>query len=365
MSRLGRDDLEAILEAVERTRFVADAAQFPRIALLTLRELVPCAVASFNEVDPVAGRALAVVEPDGYVIDESQRAAFARLAGEHPLIRHYLTGDGSAHKLSDFLTPAEFHRTHLYTQVYRELGVEYQIAITLPAPPPRIVAIALSRSDADFDERDRLVLNTLRPHLAQSYRLAEEREEIHTGLELFTGDTKEAGTHVIVLDRPRRALGAEARALLGEYFGQLPPGGRLPPAVERWLSLQPKLGDAVKRRDLRLIGPLVTRRGSRRLVLRYVPDAGGVSAILVHEQRAPSTRAELRLLGLTVREADVLKLLTQGETDRDIAARLGIAHGTVRKHLDNLYRKLGVKRRTQAVALALELLTERGAGESA
>ena len=61
----------------------------------------------------------------------------------------------------------------------------------------------------------------------------------------------------------------------------------------------------------------------------------------------------------------MLKDSTQGETDRDIAARLGIAHGTVRKHLDNLYRKLGVKRRTQAVALALELLTERGAGESA
>jgi DNA-binding CsgD family transcriptional regulator len=361
MARLGRSDLEALLHAVERTRFVSEGEAFPRVALRTVRELVACDVASFNEVDPEAARAVAVVDPADYAVSAVQSAAFARLAGEHPLIRHYQTGDGTASKLSDFLTVEQFHRTRLYVELYRDLGVEHQIAITLPASLPRVVAIALSRRDADFDERDRQLLNALRPHLAQSYRFAEERENIHAGLEAFSGALRETGTHIVLLDPGRGDLDADTRDLLAAYFGQLPEDGGLPAPVERWLALQPGPGDALRNGDLRLIGPLVVRRAQRALSIRYVPASAGVAALLVNEQRIPSSRAELRLLGLTAREADVLQLLTQGASDHDIATDLGIAYGTVRKHLDNVYRKLGVKRRAQAVALTLELLTERGA----
>jgi len=41
-------------------------------------------------------------------------------------------------------------------------------------------------------------------------------------------------------------------------------------------------------------------------------------------------------------------------TKREIAACLFIAHGTVRKHLDNIYAKLGVRSRAQAVAVTAE-----------
>ncbi len=50
--------------------------------------------------------------------------------------------------------------------------MEHQMSIGLPSVLPRLTAIALNRNDLgdDFDERDRLLLNTLRPHLAQSYQ---------------------------------------------------------------------------------------------------------------------------------------------------------------------------------------------------
>jgi ATP/maltotriose-dependent transcriptional regulator MalT len=59
---------------------------------------------------------------------------------------------------------------------------------------------------------------------------------------------------------------------------------------------------------------------------------------------------------LTQRETQILSLLMTGSSDREIAHELRVAPGTVRKHLDNLYRKHGVRRRAQAVAMALELL---------
>jgi LuxR family maltose regulon positive regulatory protein len=53
---------------------------------------------------------------------------------------------------------------------------------------------------------------------------------------------------------------------------------------------------------------------------------------------------------LTPRELEVLRLIAAGLTNEQIAARLVIAKGTVKKHIDNLYAKLEVRTRTQAVA---------------
>ncbi|OQX51339.1 MAG: DNA-binding response regulator [Candidatus Aminicenantes bacterium 4484_214] len=57
---------------------------------------------------------------------------------------------------------------------------------------------------------------------------------------------------------------------------------------------------------------------------------------------------------LTKRELEVLNLLAQGLSDREIAQRLFISPRTVGTHVSNILTKLGVKNRTQAVLLAQE-----------
>lgn len=57
--------------------------------------------------------------------------------------------------------------------------------------------------------------------------------------------------------------------------------------------------------------------------------------------------------GLTNREAEVLSYLADGWSNEEIADRLSIGVRTVRFHLDRLYRKLGVGRRTEAVREAV------------
>jgi DNA-binding CsgD family transcriptional regulator len=55
---------------------------------------------------------------------------------------------------------------------------------------------------------------------------------------------------------------------------------------------------------------------------------------------------------LTERERDVLELVAQGLTNREVARRLFISPLTVRKHLEHVYEKLGVRTRAGAVAAA-------------
>lgn len=64
---------------------------------------------------------------------------------------------------------------------------------------------------------------------------------------------------------------------------------------------------------------------------------------------------EYKKLGISQREFDVLELMAKGMTNQEIADSLFISLNTVKTHSANLYVKLDVKRRTQAVQRAKEL----------
>jgi LuxR family maltose regulon positive regulatory protein len=104
---------------------------------------------------------------------------------------------------------------------------------------------------------------------------------------------------------------------------------------------------------------------------RRMTDENG--SVIDHRRSAPassvvvSTQARGRLSSpvgdatgglvepLTPRELDVLALLAQGLTNKEIAQSSVIAHGTVRQHAYNLYQKLQVNNRQQAVKKASDL----------
>ena len=74
------------------------------------------------------------------------------------------------------------------------------------------------------------------------------------------------------------------------------------------------------------------------------------------EQALPQPTELVDLLQpLTPRELEVLKVLSLGNTNREIALALSISVGTVKNHVEHIMAKLGVSYRTQAVVRSLEL----------
>jgi HD-GYP domain-containing protein (c-di-GMP phosphodiesterase class II) len=82
-------------------------------------------------------------------------------------------------------------------------------------------------------------------------------------------------------------------------------------------------------------------------------DAESVGAVLAAAGHRASRRTPWSA-GLTAREVEVLRLVAQGRSNREIAAELFIAEKTARNHIERVYAKLGVNNRTQATLAAID-----------
>ena len=86
--------------------------------------------------------------------------------------------------------------------------------------------------------------------------------------------------------------------------------------------------------------------------LGAAPDLARVESLAPPEP-APGAR------GLTTREQEVLGLVAEGRSNREIAAELVLSEHTVARHLQNIFAKLGVSSRTAASAVAWSEMTTR------
>jgi DNA-binding CsgD family transcriptional regulator len=133
-------------------------------------------------------------------------------------------------------------------------------------------------------------------------------------------------------------LRSRGAALLAEFFtdGR---GAELPEPLAAWLESGSKR-------------PLVRRRGDRHVTVERAGDS-----LLLEEATDVAS--------LTAREREILTWVARGKTNPEIASILWVAPSTIRKHLENVYAKLGVSSRTAAVTRFLGLVdAEDHAAES-
>ena len=88
--------------------------------------------------------------------------------------------------------------------------------------------------------------------------------------------------------------------------------------------------------------------------LRLILD-GGIYVPPQGAEESPRTSATMADLGLTGRQADVLKLVAKGLPNSEIARRLAISENTVKQHAHSAYRLLGVSSRTEAMVVLARL----------
>ena len=175
--------LESALKFVEDMADTDDPADLGRRALPGLDRLVRADVLTYNELGPGPGQVRYGAYPEDVVFSPDSLAAFAAHMHENPLVsRLQTTGDGSPLKISDFLSQERFHRLGVYTEFYRQVPVEYQIAFGLPPSDGRVIAIALNRDRGDFTEDDRDLLTVLRAPLLRAMSRSRSRHRARQAL---------------------------------------------------------------------------------------------------------------------------------------------------------------------------------------
>jgi DNA-binding CsgD family transcriptional regulator len=340
--RIGRHDAARIEDLVDQLDAANDLEDFGRIVAAGMLALVPGISASYNEVNTVAGRAFAVIVPEPDTDWwEHYTPIFERLAHQHPYLRHLADGGHGAAGTWDEVPGGDtFRTTELYRQFYAPLGIETQLAAQLPAPDGIVVGLAVNRGPEGFSERDRIVLDAIRSHAIRSYRfLQRTRERDALGQVL-----SDQGWHAMLVDddgivvstsAPERhwPVGATLPEPVLSSFRQTPP----PPF---WSGAAP--------------GPPVhvagVAPGSDVLVQASIVR-NRVPPHVVHVRRGAAV-SHRRLLdrGLTDRQATIAALMAGGASNGDIGRELGISPATVKKHLEAVYRVLGVSSRAAAVA---------------
>jgi LuxR family maltose regulon positive regulatory protein len=206
------------------------------------------------------------------------------------------------------------------------------------------------------------------PHITQCRILIAQGSEasLHEAGEKLTlfGKTNEAENNIpLLIDilllktliYQKQSQSDKALAALARAITLTEPGGYIRP----FLELGPEMAGLLVRLSqrgvaLEYIARILAAFPDEIRYERPLPVANGADSSIPASALAQGPSSSL-VAPLTSRELDVLALLAQGLANKEIAQRLVISHGTVRQHAYNLYQKLQVNSRQQAVKRASDL----------
>jgi DNA-binding CsgD family transcriptional regulator len=328
MDRLETADQVRLLE------FAAGAGAIPVLDQSTaqdyiVRELSKLVVADcvlYRVLDANVGHMVTVAtEPQVQASQDTQAGLWDALIArhEHPVVAHWNeTGKHEAIRMSDLIGESALQRRQIYDQFWRPYAIKRTMGARVQLSSRYRVDLGFYRTGSDFSGRDVGVVESARFHIRQIVERADSAGLVTASISSLQVSRREADILALV-----------AR-------------GRTNPEIALALFLAP--GTVKKHLDhvYRKLG-IRTRTEAALLVLAADrPTATGIPIPFLPDR----VRAAL---GLTCREGEVLVHAASGKTNAEIAAILEFAPGTVKRTLENLYRKLGVGTRTEAAAMAI------------
>jgi DNA-binding CsgD family transcriptional regulator len=330
----------------------ADPGHFARIGVAELPRLVASELTTLSVCDLDSGHR-EVVGNGGVALSAQDIAAFDRHFFEHPLVRfHTKHRRGGTHRISDALPSREFKAGALYNEYYRRIGIDHAAAVPLFVDDETLVSFVFNRKGRDFSDAEVALFDELRGWLAAMYRNAVALKRAAEALAQMRQIAEADDWAVVRLDAKRRIrdLSAPAASMLAAACPgtSTRAGAALPEPIHAWLRTSARGTSRLA------LSPLVLKGEHGDVIVRAMPELAGEAAwILLVRGDAPAMHARA---GLTSRELEILRWVSAGKSDRQIASILDVSHRTVQKHLEHTYTKLGVENRTAAAMRALRLV---------
>jgi DNA-binding NarL/FixJ family response regulator len=371
MEVLTIEDTQRLHQSIQQIYTMHNLDTFGIDSLAIVDRLVPSDVPLFNLTNTrtCQVQTIHLASYAGIPLELSilQDQVLSRERDTHPIAQHMPQALNGACKLSDFITQSELYRREvLYQQFLRPLGVEDQIMFFLPNVQPTgwhqlaqanivLTGYIINRPDRSFTERDRLILNLLRPHLFQAYTNAQKHDRLQQENSKLQRSLDRLGVIVLSGEGQIESIAPQAIIWLETYFAKSTTTRQLPEHLWSWVKHQiaclNKITDPAQ-----ACVPLRIQQAGRELTIRLVIEQPGARYLLLLSEQTRSSLNSLELLGLSQRETEVLGLVMQGKDNKSIATHLSIHNSTVCKHLENIYSKLGARSRTEAIAQVLEKL---------
>jgi DNA-binding CsgD family transcriptional regulator len=335
-----------------------DGSAFIEGALERLTSLVPSDLTTLSLCDLERGTRTVFGRRDE-ALSEDDRKAFNRHFHQHPLVRfHGSHPRGPTQRISDCLETIDFRDSPVYADYYTRIGIRHVMALPLRIDRRNVISVVFNRSSSDFEDKERALLEAVRPALSALYRNLAAREAAGVSLACITDLAASGNWQMLRITTAGRILDAAApglrilRALFPSEMAAR--SSQLPAPLTEWLSRRRVWG--LDR--MAAAGEHFTMsRGGVRMVAHFVSAIDdAVGYLLLKHERSEVTAAQLTPLPLTSREREVLSLVAAGKTNAEIAMLLEISTRTVQKHLEHIFEKLGVETRTAAAIRALAVL---------
>ncbi|MDJ0591836.1 MAG: helix-turn-helix transcriptional regulator [Pleurocapsa sp. MO_226.B13] len=203
---------------------------------------------------------------------------------------------------------------------------------------------------------DRCILNLVRKYLMQTEENTSSLDKEQQILTRLKQVFDRLGAIIVTPEGEVQFMTQRGEQLLSQYFSSYSTHS-LPEPLQHWFKHQ--ISRFIPKDNVQCsCFPLHMEQAGKRLSIYFICDLIGDQYLILLEERELESFSisSLELLGLTKREAEVLFWVAKDKNNAAIAKVLGCCKGTVRKHLEHIYEKLGVQTRTAAVIVALERL---------
>src|SRR5256886_3006950 len=171
MPSLSSGDLRTALDALHAIGEEAPA-NFARCGVASLSRLIGSELTTLSVCDLDSNHRKVVSDAPG-AISARQLEVFDRYFDKHPLVRAHGRNPGAVtRRISDLVPTDAFKETPLYNDYYRPIGIRHTMAVPIYVDQRLLVSFVLNRAGSAFGDRELQLAETVRPHLANLYRLA-------------------------------------------------------------------------------------------------------------------------------------------------------------------------------------------------